>query len=97
MAFDVRGTQSKHDLLRTTPTVQMAYECSSEHVKSFGFAYRMMMEMLGAYGPLQCAQAAASTACSGLRDTECSPGDGLRLEASLRWLAQALFTTHAGL
>ena len=28
--------------------MQMAYECSSEQVKSFGFAYRMMMEMLGA-------------------------------------------------
>ncbi len=26
----------------------MTYECSSEQVKSFGFAYRMMMEMLGA-------------------------------------------------
>ena len=29
-------------------SMQMAYECSSEQVKSFGFAYRMMMEMLGA-------------------------------------------------
>ena len=25
----------------------MAYECSSEQVKSFGFANRMMLEMLG--------------------------------------------------
>ena len=25
----------------------MAYECSSEQVKSFGFASRMMLEMLG--------------------------------------------------
>ena len=27
--------------------MQMAYECSSEQVKSFGFANRMMLEMLG--------------------------------------------------
>ena len=27
--------------------LQMAYECSSEQVKSFGFANRMMLEMLG--------------------------------------------------
>ena len=59
MAFAVRGTESEHDWLKRTPSMQMAYECSSENVKSFGFAYRMMMEMLGACGPLQCAQGAA--------------------------------------
>ena len=42
------GSRCEQNLLNPPLAAQMAYECSSEHVRSFGFAYRMMMEMLGA-------------------------------------------------